>query len=87
MTTGVVLDRKLELVLALLMPENALVARVMLSTGLRVGDVLELTPEQIRPSTRVVERKTGKARTVRIPKALQRMLGLPIASGSLQASH
>ena len=56
MTTGVVLDRKLELVLALLMPENALVARVMLSTGLRVGDVLELTPEQIRPSMRVVER-------------------------------
>ena len=70
MTTGVVLDRKLELVLALLMPENALVARVMLSTGLRVGDVLELTPEQIRPSTRIVERKTGKARTVRIPKSL-----------------
>lgn len=70
MTTGVVLDRKLELVLALLMPENALVARVMLCTGLRVGDVLELTPEQIKPSVRVTERKTGKSRTVRIPKGL-----------------
>ena len=70
MTTGVVLDRKLELVLAILMPENALVARVMLCTGLRVGDVLELTPEQIRPSVRVTERKTGKSRTVRIPKGL-----------------
>lgn len=70
MRTGVVLDRKMELVLALLMPENALVARVMLSTGLRVGDVLELTPEQIKPSTRVRERKTGKVRTVRIPKSL-----------------
>lgn len=70
MRTGVVLDRKLELVFALLMPENALVARVMLCTGLRVGDVLELTPAQIKPSTRVTERKTGKSRTVRIPKSL-----------------
>lgn len=70
MRTGVVLARKLDLVLALLMPENALVARVMLCTGLRVGDVLELTPEQIKPSTRVIERKTGKQRTVRMPKAL-----------------
>lgn len=64
------MDRKLDLVLALLMPENALVARVMLCTGLRVGDVLELTPEQIRPSTRITERKTGKSRIVRIPKGL-----------------
>lgn len=67
---GVVLERKLELVLALLMPENALVARVMLSTGLRVGDVLELTPEQIKPSVTVQERKTGKKRRVHIPPKL-----------------
>ena len=53
-TTGVVLDKKLELVLALLMPGNALVARVMLCTGLRVGDVLALTREQIKPSVRVL---------------------------------
>lgn len=70
MTTGVVLDRKLELVLALLMPANAMVARVMLATGLRVGDVLELTPDKIKPTVRIVEQKTGKSRTVRIPKAL-----------------
>lgn len=70
MTTGVVLDRKLDLVLDLLMPANALVARVMLATGLRVGDVLDLTPEQIRPTVKVTERKTGKSRVVRIPKAL-----------------
>lgn len=68
--TGVVLDRKLELVLDLLMPANALVARVMLATGLRVGDVLELTPEQIKRSVRVVERKTGKARRVTMPQSL-----------------
>ena len=70
MRTGVVLERKLELVLSLLMPENALVARVMLSTGLRVSDVLELTPEQIKPSVVVQERKTGKRRRVRIPPKL-----------------
>ena len=70
MRTGVVLQRKLELVLDLLMPSNALVARVMLSTGLRVGDVVELTREQIKPSMRVTERKTGKMRTVRISKQL-----------------
>ena len=70
MRTGVVLDRKLELVLDLLMPSNALVARVMLCTGLRVGDVLGLTPEQIKPTTRVIERKTGKKRKVSIPKSL-----------------
>lgn len=70
MRTGVVLDRKLELVLALLMPSNALVARVMLCTGLRVGDVLALTPEQIKPSTRVIDAKTGKKHTVRISPAL-----------------
>lgn len=67
MRTGVVLDRKLELVLDLLMPANALVARVMLSTGLRVGDVLSLKPEQIKPRVCVQERKTGKYRTVCIP--------------------
>lgn len=70
LTTGVVLDRRLELVLALLMPQNALIARVMLATGLRVGDVVSLTPEQIKPSTRITEHKTGKSRTVRIPRAL-----------------
>lgn len=70
MRTGVVLERKLELVLDLLTPENALVARTMLATGLRVSDVLELTPEQIKPSVAVTERKTGKKRRVRIPKKL-----------------
>lgn len=68
--TGVVLQKRLELVLMLLMPQNALIARVMLCTGLRVGDVLSLKPEQIKPSTRVTEHKTGKSRTVRIPRAL-----------------
>lgn len=71
MTTGVVLEKQLELVLALLMPGNALVARTMLSTGFRVGDVLELKPEQIRASVTLTEAKTGKKRTVRLPEKLR----------------
>lgn len=70
MRTGVVLDKSLELVLRLLMPDNATVARVMLATGLRVGDVLALRPEQIKPVTRVTDAKTGKSHTVRIPAKL-----------------
>lgn len=68
--TGVVLDKQLDLVLQLLMPTNRLVARVMLCTGLRVGDVLSLTPEQIRPVQSITEAKTGKRRKVRMPPAL-----------------
>lgn len=68
--TGVVLDRDLDLVLRLLTPGNRLVARVMLCTGLRVGDVLALPRDRIRPSMRVTEAKTGKSRTVRLPPGL-----------------
>lgn len=54
-----------------LMPANRLVCRVCLQTGLRVGDVLALTPEQIATDRlSVTESKTGKRRTVRLPAAL-----------------
>lgn len=72
--TGVVLDKQLDLVLQLLMPANRLVARVMLATGLRVGDVLTLTPDQLRPSMAVREAKTGKVRRVRLPDGLRQEL-------------
>ena len=70
MRTGVALGQNLELVLKLLTPGNRLVARVMLCTGLRVGDVVGLTRDQMRPSVTVTEAKTGKLRRVRIPQAL-----------------
>lgn len=38
----------LGLVLAALQPTNRLVFEVMLATGLRVGDVLKLTTEQVK---------------------------------------
>lgn len=55
----------------LLMPANALAVEVMLETGLRVSDVLNLRTEQLK-STRltVCECKTGKTRLVTLSKSL-----------------
>ena len=62
----------LGLVLAALQPANRLVFEVMLATGLRVGDVLSLTTEQVkRQRFTVREHKTGKTRRVYLPAALQ----------------
>ena len=55
----------LGLVLAALQPTNRLVFEAMLATGLRVGDVLKLTTEQVkRQRFTVRESKTGKTRRV-----------------------
>lgn len=58
------MEREVELVLAALMPANALALRTALHTGLRIGDVLQLKPEQLRPRFWVKEQKTGKRRQV-----------------------
>lgn len=65
---------------AVLMPENALVLRVALETGLRIGDVLAITTQQIqRQRFTVHEQKTGKSRRVYLSRplwdALQRSAG------------
>lgn len=44
--------------------------RTALQTGLRISDVLELRPEQLRPHFWVTERKTGKRRQVGLPEPL-----------------
>lgn len=60
---------------AALTPENALVLRASLATGLRIGDVLQLTPQQVeRGRFTVREQKTGKSRRVYIPVDLRREL-------------
>jgi len=64
MTTEYILNEAMERVLELLTPSNRLVMRVMLHTGLRVGDVLALKPEQLRRRFVVTEHKTGKRKTV-----------------------
>lgn len=62
MTTEYLLDKQVEHVLAALMPQNALIMRVVLRTGARIGDVLELKTEDLAPSMWYREKKTGKRR-------------------------
>lgn len=70
MKTEYLLNREVDGVLATLMPANALVMRVALHTGLRVGDVLSLRTEQLAPRFWVTESKTGKRRQVGLPEPL-----------------
>lgn len=70
MRTEYLLDREVEIVLAALTETNRLVMRVCLTTGLRVGDVLELTPDKLRRNFWVTEKKTGKRRQVGLPEPL-----------------
>lgn len=71
MTTQYLLEEQLDRVLAALTPSNRLVCKVCLRTGLRVSDVLELRPEQIRRQTWVTESKTGKRKQVGFPDELR----------------
>lgn len=70
MRTEYLLEREVELVLAALTETNRLVMRTCLQTGLRVGDVLALTPERLKPHFWVTEQKTGKKRQVGLPEPL-----------------
>lgn len=70
MRTEYLLNREVELVLAALMPANALVMRVALHTGLRVGDVLALRTAQLAPRFWVTEAKTQKRRQIGLPEPL-----------------
>ena len=51
-------------ILAALMPENRVVVRVCMATGLRVSDVLELRTADLKRRQTVRESKTGKTRRV-----------------------
>lgn len=70
MTTEYLLNREVELVLAALTPENRLVMRTCLATGLRIGDVLALRTEQLKPHFWVTESKTKKRKQVGLPEPL-----------------
>lgn len=70
MKTEYLLNREVEHVLAALMPSNRLVMRVILHTGLRIGDVLKLRPCDLKPHLWVTEQKTGNRRLVGLPAAL-----------------
>lgn len=68
--TEYLLDREVDLILAALTETNRLVIRTALQTGLRIGDVLALKPERLKPHFWVTEQKTGKARQVGLPEPL-----------------
>lgn len=70
MRTEYILEREVDLILAALTPKNRLVIRTALTTGLRVGDVLALKPERLKPHFWVTEQKTGKKRQVGLPEPL-----------------
>lgn len=70
MRTEYLLHREVELILSALTDTNRLVMRTCLQTGLRVGDVLALTPDRLKPHFWVTEQKTGKARQVGLPEPL-----------------
>lgn len=70
MRTEYLLQREVDLVLSALTDTNRLVIRTALQTGLRVGDVLELKPERLKPHFWVTEQKTGKKRQVGLPEPL-----------------
>ena len=62
MKTADLLHREVGHVLAALMPQNRLIARVCLHTGLRVGDVVSLRTQDIGLQMMVTEAKTKKRR-------------------------
>lgn len=70
MTTEYLLQQEVDRVLAALMPENRLAFRTSLHTGLRISDVLNLKPDQLKHQFWIVEMKTGKRRRVNLPKEL-----------------
>lgn len=72
MKTEYLLNKEVERVLAALMPQNQLIMRVVLHTGFRISDVLELKTADLKVSGWVVEKKTGKRRRIGLPSPLLR---------------
>ena len=70
MTSEYLLDRELGHVLAALTPANALVCRVCVSTGLRVGDALALRTDQLKPQFWITEQKTKKRRRIKVDQVM-----------------
>ena len=74
MRTEYIDGQELELVLALLMPQNRLICQLAITTGLRIGDVCSLRTEQLKPRPTVTEAKTKKSRRIYIPADLLRRI-------------
>lgn len=70
MRTEYLLEEQVKLVLAALTPVNRVIMRTCMHTGLRIGDVLALRSDQIKPRFWITEAKTGKKRMVGLPADL-----------------
>lgn len=70
MTTEYLYQHEIDRVLAALMPQNQLIVRVMLHTGMRLSDALALRSEGLSTSGWYVEAKTGKKRRYGLPRPL-----------------
>jgi len=70
MTAEYLLEKEVDHVLAALMPQNRLIIEVVLQTGLRISDVLELKTADLKCSMWVPEKKTGKKHRCGIKKNL-----------------
>lgn len=70
MKTEYLLQREIDLVLAMLTEKNAIIMRTALHTGLRIGDVLALRTDQLASRFWVTESKTKKRRQVGLPEPL-----------------
>ena len=70
MKTEYLLQREIDLVLAMLTEKNAIIMRTALHTGLRIGDVLSLKTDQLASRFWVTESKTKKRRQVGLPEPL-----------------
>lgn len=70
MKTEYLLNREVDMVLAMLTAKNAVIMRVALHTGLRISDILSIKTDQLAPHFWVTECKTGKRRQVGLPEPL-----------------
>ncbi len=62
---------EMEHILSALFPENRLACEISLATGLRINDVLALTPQKVSKQRFTIrEEKTGKTRSIRLPAEL-----------------
>lgn len=70
LTTEYLYQREVDRVLAALMPQNQLIVRVMLQTGMRLSDALRMPSEGLVGSGWYTEGKTGKRRRYGLPRPL-----------------
>lgn len=70
MTTEYLYRQEVDRVLSALMPQNQLIVKVMLQTGMRLSDALLLRSEGLSTSGWYREGKTGKKRRYGLPRPL-----------------